>query len=117
MSLSAGISEVCGIKTRKAKKKQLDKGWKPYRINHVSWWEQELPSEEKMEEGRKNLEANGNRVDFIVSHCCSSSTLALIGQGMYKSDRLNVYFEELRQKVQFKKWFFGHYHDNRNVNA
>ena len=30
---------------------------------------------------------------------------------------LTDYLEELRQKVKFKKWFFGHYHDNRNVNA
>ena len=30
------------------KKKRLDKGWKPYRINHLSWREQELPSEEEI---------------------------------------------------------------------
>lgn len=88
-----------------------------YRINHVSWWQQELPSEEEMEEGRRNLEENGNNVDYIVSHCCASSTQALIGGGMFKTDILNSYFEELRQKVRFKKWFFGHYHSNKNVNA
>jgi len=27
----------------KKKKKALDKGWKPYRINHLSWWKEELP--------------------------------------------------------------------------
>ena len=32
-------------------------------------------------------------------------------------DELTKYFQELRETVQFKKWFFGHYHDNRNVNA
>lgn len=101
----------------KRKKKILDKGWKPYRINHLSWWAQELPSVEELEEGRKNLEAHKNTVDFIVSHCCASSTLALFSQGMYKPDILTTYFEEIRQKVRFKKWFFGHYHDNRNVSA
>ncbi len=70
-----------------------------------------------MEEGRRNLQENGNEVDFIVTHCCASSTLALLSHGMYQQDKLNVYFEELRQNVEFKKWFFGHYHDNRNVNA
>ena len=88
-----------------------------YRINHLSWWEEEMPTEEELEEGRKNLEANGNKVDFIVSHCCAASTQVLLGGGMYKSDYLNEYFEKLRQSVQFKKWFFGHYHDNKNVNA
>ena len=54
----------------KTKKKVLDQGWLPYRINHVSWWKQELPSEAEMEEGLKNLSLHGNTVDFIVSHCC-----------------------------------------------
>ena len=51
----------------------LSRGYLPFRINHWSWWKQELPSEEEM--------------------------------------------EEIRQRCKFKKWFFGHYHDNRNVNA
>ena len=70
-----------------------------------------------MIEGRRNLLRYDNTVDFIVSHCCAASTLALISHGMYQPDRLNMYFEELKQMVRFKKWFFGHYHDNKNVNA
>lgn len=101
----------------KAKKKELDQGWLPYRINHVSWWEQELPSKAEMDEGLKNLSAHGNSVDFIVSHCCSSSTQVLLGGGMFTPDALTNYLEQIRQTVKFKKWFFGHYHDNKNVNA
>lgn len=101
----------------KQKKKELDRGWKPYRINRVSWWAQELPSVEEMEEGRRNLAANGSEVDFIVSHCCASSTQVLLGGSLFQPDRLTDYFEEIRQQVKFKKWFFGHYHDNRNVNV
>lgn len=55
--------------------------------------------------------------DFIVTHCCSSGTQAILGGGMYMPDELTEYFQESRETVQFKKWFFGHYHDNRNVNA
>ena len=102
----------------KKKKKELDREWLSYRINHVSWWAQELPSEEETEEGRRNLAACGNEVDFIVTHCCASSTQVLLGgSGLFETDVLTNYFEEIRQKVRFKKWFFGHYHDNRNVNA
>ena len=101
----------------KKKKKELDQGWLPYRINHVSWWEQELPSEEEMEEGRKNLELHHNTVDFIVTHCCSSSTQAMLGGSLYKPDMETAYLEEIKQNTKFKKWFFGHYHDNRNVSA
>ena len=101
----------------KIKKKQLDQGWEPYRINHVSWWEQEMPTAEEMEEGRRNLKGHGNCVDFIVTHCCSSGTQACLGGGLFTPDTLTKYFQELRETVQFKKWFFGHYHDNKNVNA
>lgn len=101
----------------KSKKKALDRGYLPYRINHISWWERELPTEEEMEEGRRNLAAHGNAVDFIVTHCCASSTQAVLGKGLFKPDILTVYLEEIRQKTTFKKWFFGHYHDNVNVNA
>jgi len=82
----------------------------------LEWWKEELPSEE-MEEGWKNLLKYKNEVDFIVTHCASTSTAALISSGMYKPDLLTNYLEEIRQNVNFKKWFFGHYHDNRNVNA
>lgn len=101
----------------KKKKKELDQGWLPYRINHVSWWEQELPSEEEMEEGRKNLALHHNTVDFIVTHCCSSSTQAMLGGSLYKPDMETAYLEKIKQNTKFKKWFFGHYHDNRNVSA
>ena len=58
-----------------------------------------------------------NSVDFIVSHCCSSSTQALVGGGMFTPDILTDYLEQIRQTVKFKNWLFGHYHDNKNVNA
>lgn len=114
--ISGGILELEDPDFHK-KRKALEKDWIPYRINHLSWWEQELPTEEEMDEGRRNLEANGNKVDFIVTHCCASSTEVLLGGGIYRSDYLNNYFEEIRQKVKVRKWFFGHYHGNRNVNA
>ena len=61
----------------------LSRGCLPFRINHWSWWKQELPSDEEMEEGRQNLEKHNYEVDFIVTHCCSVSTQALLGHGLY----------------------------------
>ena len=101
----------------KSQKKKLDMGWQPYRINHISWWERELPTKAEMADGLENLEKYGNEVDFIVTHCCSSSTQALYSGGMFKPDILTDYLETVRQIATFKKWFFGHYHDNRNINA
>ncbi len=97
------------------KKKRLDREWIPYRINHVSWWEQELASQEEMAEGTKNLCRHNNTVDYIITHCCSTSTQKLIGDGLYQPDRQTDYLEVIKKDVDYKKWFFGHYHDNRNI--
>lgn len=99
----------------KEKKKWLDREWRSYRVNHITWWAQELPSEEEMQEGRANLAAHDNQVDFIVTHCCATSTQMLIDEQKLKPDIETDYLEEIKQMIQFKKWFFGHYHDNRNV--
>ena len=70
-----------------------------------------------MKEGRINLQKHSNKVEFIVTHCAPSSTAALLSYGLCKPDLLTDYLEEIRQTVKFKKWFFGYYHDNKNVNA
>ena len=97
--------------------KKLEQGWLPFRINHLDWWKEEMPSSFEMEEGIRNLKKHGNKVDFIVSHCAATSTQAIIGGGRYKPDSLTNYLEGIRQTVCFQKWFFGHYHNNKNVNA
>lgn len=114
--IDGGILELDDPNYR-LKKKELDKYRKSYRINHLSWWREELPSDDELQEGRRNLAEHNNTVDFIVSHCCATSTQVLLGGSLFKADVLTDYFEEIRQEVNFKRWFFGHYHDNRNVNA
>ena len=89
---------------------------KLFRVNHVSWWKEELPSEEEMEEGFRNLELLNNKVDFIVTHCGATSSAILYSHGLYKPDILTNYLEQVKQKVDFKKWFMGHYHDNYAIN-
>ncbi len=112
--ITGGILETDEPEFKK-KKKMLDKGYEPYRINHITWWEQELASEEEMQEGRDSLRKHDYTVDFIITHCCSSSTQALLDESLYKSDRETDYLEFIKNYANYKKWFFGHYHDNINV--
>ncbi|MCQ2500160.1 MAG: metallophosphoesterase, partial [Lachnospiraceae bacterium] len=95
--------------------KELKKKRIPFRINKVTWWKEEMPSQSEMEEGLQNLALHGNKVDFIVTHCCASSTLAQFGMGFYKPDYLHRYLQRVKEKCTYKKWFFGHYHQNKNV--
>ena len=43
------------------------------------------------------------------------SKSGISNKGMYKLDALTKYFQEIEHTVKFKNWFFGHYHDNRNL--
>ena len=62
--------------------------------------------------GLNKLNDNKNDVNFIVSHCAPYHVAASISAGTYKPDMLTNYFETISQTVNFKKWFFGHYHND-----
>ena len=87
-----------------------------YRIKRVSWWERELPSEQEMSEGIENLKKYGNKVDYIISHSpCTSDMFLMGGKGIYQPDIISNYLEEVRATTEYKKWYFGHMHINKQV--
>ena len=98
------------------KRKQLLKDNLFYRVKGISWWEEEMPTQEEMQIGLDNLENNNWKVDYIITHDCTSSTTALYSHGSFKTDELNAYLEEIRCKCHFKKWFFGHLHGDKQIN-
>ena len=89
---------------------------KMFRINHQSWWKEELPSNEEMQRGLDNLSQCGNKVDFIISHCCPKSVQKSISD-MYGNDILTEYFETIKDKTEYSKWYFGHYHEDREIDS
>lgn len=112
--ISAGILEADDPKL-KEKCRMLDKKRALYRINHVSWWADELPSEAETEEGLSNLKKHNYKVDYIISHCAPSSVQDAFGRGLHKHDALTDYLETVKEKCDFKYWFFGHYHENEII--
>lgn len=91
-------------------------GKRMIRIKGLSWWEQELPTKEEMQHGLEKLKDNDNRVDFIITHSPPASVIALLGHGRYKQDVLTKYLENIRSETEYKRWFFGHMHDDIAVN-
>ena len=109
--ISGGILEPDDPAFRR-KLRQLNASGALYRVNHRSWWAAELPSEEVYQTARANLDKCGWAVDYIVTHCCSTSVQDELGGGAFQADRLTDFLDEVAQKCKFKYWFFGHYHDN-----
>ena len=75
-----------------------------------TWWEEEMPSEEEMLHGLKNLEDHGNRVDYILTHEPSGKACAYSGGPNARLDGVNIYLNQIEDKVQYERWFFGSLH-------
>lgn len=113
--ISAGILEPDDPDFKEKKKKLGKNLYALYRINHVSWWERELPNEEEMNEGLANLKKQNNKVDYIITHSPYTSLLRQMdsGSGLYQKDRLTDYLQDIKQNVDYKHWLFGHMHVNQ----
>lgn len=89
---------------------------KMFRIDGISWWKEEMPSEVEMNNGMRRLERNDWKVDYILTHSPSSSVIALLGQGMYEQDELTRYLEKVKNYTDYKRSFAGHMHINKAIN-
>ncbi len=81
----------------------------------VSWWAREMPSTAEYEEGMTNLEAHQWKVDYVITHTCSDRALYQLSSSLahnFNGDVMNTYFSSIEEKLQYKKWFFGHFHEN-----
>ena len=83
-----------------------------FRVNHLSWWKEELPSPEEYRTARENLDRCNWSVDYIVTHCAPTSIQKVVGNRTHEVNDLTEFLEEVSRRCQFRLWFFGHYHDN-----
>lgn len=87
---------------------------KAYRKENISWWHQEMPSLEEYQQAEENLEKVNWKVDYVLTHTCGPRTLYKINP-IYSCDMLNQWFRLLETKLDYKHWFFGHYHFDKQI--
>lgn len=104
------------------------------RIEGLSWWRQEMPTYDDVDEADRNLAKYNKTVDYIITHSCSLETLyrmSLYPLSIKRKRRkdgeiiLEQEFRVRREKlapcldnaflssfetVKYKHWYFGHYH-------
>ncbi len=88
---------------------------KMFRVQNVSWWPQEIPSEDEMRHGFETLERQNWTVDFVFTHDAPSSLAAVLTMGTQEPNPVTEYLEKINEKLHYKHWFFGHYHENWDV--
>lgn len=91
---------------------------KQYRIEGISWWKEEIPDYATFQLGFDTLAKAGKKVDYILSHAIHSTGMAELSVDKLKYcifedkfiDPMLKPLEMIRESVQYKKWFCGHYH-------
>lgn len=87
---------------------------KEYRIEGVSWWDREMPSEEEYAEALSNLKKNDNEVEYIFTHCASDGVQDKISEH-FSHDKLTNFFRCIDEDVKFRHWYCGHYHIDQDI--
>ena len=92
----------------------------------LSWWKEEMPSQEEYDRGVKALEEVNFKVDYIVTHTAPTMiikewimkkpSMASILKLESDDEKLRNYLDEVWGAVQYKKWFFGHWHIDEEIN-
>ena len=91
--------------------KSVDRG---YGKSTKWWWKEELPSLSDMDEAIKNLKEHNNAVDYVLTHECRYRVL----QKLFRYDKantveLNTFLRWIDNNVSFKRWYFGHHHEDK----
>lgn len=86
----------------------------PVRKPGVTWWPREMPSSEEYELALLTLEEREWSVDYVITHCCASSVQARINAS-FANDELTYFLNDMEEKLDYRHWFFGHYHYDRSL--
>ncbi|MFI3141330.1 MAG: metallophosphoesterase [Clostridia bacterium] len=89
---------------------------KHLRIPQISWWKEELPTDNEMKEAISNLNLHGNKIDYIFTHTAPIDTTKIMGYDQNEEYPLNNFLEWIRESTTYTHWWFGHFHmDKRNI--
>lgn len=81
----------------------------------ISWWPQELPSDEEYKEATENLLKNDD-IDYIISHTAPREIIRRMGYYPDPHDmELTGFLEWIMYEHKFTHWFFGHFHEDKNL--
>ena len=88
------------------------------RVKGLSWWPEETILESEIDA------IAADHYDYVLTHCCprsvfESNKVYLITLDNINQDAINHYsenmLEKLMNKITFNKWFFAHYHVDREL--
>ena len=90
--------------------KKYQKQHKVFRINHISWWKEEVPNIQEYEYALDNLRCHRTN-NFLITHEAPAPILSTFG---YSYNQTSFEIFDFLQYGYFDKHYFGHYHINQD---
>ena len=90
---------------------------KTLRAETGSYYECCMPSEDELKRGREALAAVGNTVDYVITHSPSAKASGYTRSHRRRETGLGIYFNVLEETVEYKRWFFGCLHLDKQLSA
>ena len=84
-----------------------------------TWFSRELPSADEYEEAKRNLERTGWEVDYVLTHCCATSSLpvTVFPNPRFQellTNELTDWLDAVKSRLRYRRWYFGHHHYTRD---
>lgn len=80
------------------------------RKESVSWWPQEMPTEDEEREAIETLEKYDYQCDYILTHAAPEDTMTICHPYHDDEKSLNNFLEYIRENTIYSHWYFGHLH-------
>jgi len=93
---------------------------KARRIEGLSWWPDEQPSEAIKERVEKKLEEMGWKVDIVLSHTTPLKyepvEVFIRGVDQSKVDKsTELWLESIENRLEYQRWYCAHYHTEKTI--
>ena len=95
------------------------------RVEHRSWWQQELPTTKEWNEALNNLLQYNFHVDYIITHDCPFYIKELLHTRTIPCNlddytlphlrNIDEVMDDIEQQVTYKLWFSGHLHIDQTI--
>lgn len=95
---------------------ELEKNHKLYRIKDMSWWAEEVPNALEKSDCILNMYKHNKSIDYVLTHETPASINLYVS--IFPPTEYSQWLEkEIKTKIRYKQWFFGHYHLNRIIDS
>lgn len=91
----------------------IDRGW---REKDISYWDAEIPNNEEYKEATDTIFRNNKKFDYIITHTAPKEIIWRLGYYPDPHDmELTGYLEWVMYECEFRRWFFGHFHEDQSL--